>query len=258
MAPEHVNGVSGTGQTAMPGQDGCFGPPEGYGALDQGPKPAPVVAVIEPRILFSQCLLTALQSLDRGGTFKIYPSVADWRQAPDAAEAAVVLLCMPGAEGPDAALAAAERDLADLQALHPPVLFAVMADREEPERILKALDSGVRAYIPTSLSLEVALQILHLVIAGGVFVPASSFVAMAHGHGREDMEAEGTFTLSARQLSVAKALRKGMPNKLIAYELNMCESTVKVHVRNIMKKLKARNRTEAALLSSRLFSDLDK
>lgn len=43
-----------------------------------------------------------------------------------------------------------------------------------------------------------------------------------------------------------------MPNKLIAYELNMCESTVKVHVRTIMKKLKARNRTEVAFLTQSL------
>jgi DNA-binding NarL/FixJ family response regulator len=33
----------------------------------------------------------------------------------------------------------------------------------------------------------------------------------------------------------------------IAYDLNMCESTVKVHVRNILKKLKAKNRTDVAI-----------
>ena len=42
------------------------------------------------------------------------------------------------------------------------------------------------------------------------------------------------------------ALRRGKANKIIAYELNLRESTVKVHVRNIMKKLKATNRTEVA------------
>ena len=41
-----------------------------------------------------------------------------------------------------------------------------------------------------------------------------------------------------------EALKCGKPNKIIAYELNMQESTVKVHVRNVMRKLKARNRTE--------------
>ena len=41
-------------------------------------------------------------------------------------------------------------------------------------------------------------------------------------------------------------------NKQIAYELNMSEHTVKVHLRHIMRKLKARNRTEVAVLSGNL------
>ena len=51
--------------------------------------------------------------------------------------------------------------------------------------------------------------------------------------------------LTSRQAAVAERLRRGKPNKIVAYELNMCESTVKVHIRNIMKKLQATNRTEA-------------
>jgi DNA-binding NarL/FixJ family response regulator len=57
---------------------------------------------------------------------------------------------------------------------------------------------------------------------------------------------------TARQTAVVEALRRGKANKIIAYELNMRESTVKVHVRNIMKKLRARNRTEVAFMTSRL------
>lgn len=52
--------------------------------------------------------------------------------------------------------------------------------------------------------------------------------------------------LSDRQAAVADAISRGKPNKVIAYELNLCESTVKVHIRSIMKKLQARNRTEVA------------
>jgi DNA-binding NarL/FixJ family response regulator len=44
-----------------------------------------------------------------------------------------------------------------------------------------------------------------------------------------------------------RAIQAGKSNKVIAYELNMYESTVKVHARNVMKKLKAKNRTEVAI-----------
>jgi DNA-binding NarL/FixJ family response regulator len=53
--------------------------------------------------------------------------------------------------------------------------------------------------------------------------------------------------LTRRELSVVQAIQQGKSNKIIAYQLNMCESTVKVHVRNIMRKLGARNRTDVAI-----------
>ena len=56
----------------------------------------------------------------------------------------------------------------------------------------------------------------------------------------------------SRQLEVLEGLKQGKQNKIIAHELNMCESTVKVHIRILMKKLKARNRTQVVLLTSNI------
>jgi DNA-binding NarL/FixJ family response regulator len=42
---------------------------------------------------------------------------------------------------------------------------------------------------------------------------------------------------------------EGQPNKVIAYELGIAESTVKVHIRHMMKKLNARNRTQLVLMT---------
>ena len=56
-----------------------------------------------------------------------------------------------------------------------------------------------------------------------------------------------------RQAEAVMALRRGMANKIIARELNLRESTVKVQIRNIMRKLHATNRTEAAFRINRLF-----
>jgi len=51
-----------------------------------------------------------------------------------------------------------------------------------------------------------------------------------------------------RELELLNLLRQGMQNKRIAYELGISQSTVKAHLRNIMMKLKAKNRTEAACM----------
>jgi DNA-binding NarL/FixJ family response regulator len=56
-------------------------------------------------------------------------------------------------------------------------------------------------------------------------------------------------SFSPRQLQVLERLNEGKQNKVIAYELGMAESTVKEHIRHIMKKLNARNRTQVVLMS---------
>ena len=56
-----------------------------------------------------------------------------------------------------------------------------------------------------------------------------------------------TSILTPRELVVMELLAQGTANKIIAYRLGMSQSTVKVHVHNILKKLKVRNRTEAAV-----------
>ena len=48
-------------------------------------------------------------------------------------------------------------------------------------------------------------------------------------------------------------LNRGRANKTIAYELGMSESTVKVHVRNIMRKMNATNRTQAVYKARKLW-----
>jgi DNA-binding NarL/FixJ family response regulator len=57
------------------------------------------------------------------------------------------------------------------------------------------------------------------------------------------------FRFTRRQMEILACLWAGKPNKLIAHELNLSQSTVKVHIRIIMKKLHATNRTQVVLLS---------
>lgn len=130
----------------------------------------------------------------------------------------------------------------------------VLAETDELTQILKALEFGARGYIPSSVGIDVCIEAIGLALAGGIFVPASSVLAMRQlidSGGEVARPMAGMFT--ARQAEVVEALRRGKANKIIAYELNLRESTVKVHIRNIMKKLKATNRTEVAYKINDLF-----
>jgi DNA-binding NarL/FixJ family response regulator len=125
------------------------------------------------------------------------------------------------------------------------VPVVILGDSDDFQQILKALECGAKGYIPTSVDIGVCAEAIELAVVGGVFIPASTILAIKHliePGSTETRELVDMFT--PRQAAVVNALRKGKPNKIIAYELQLRESTVKVHIRNIMKKLKATNRTE--------------
>ena len=136
--------------------------------------------------------------------------------------------------------------------------IVIVSDRDDSTQIVKAIEHGARGYILSSLPLRIVVQALNIVRVGGVYVPATSLLSLLT---RTDLSKtvgkQGSATFSKRELSITKAIRRGTPNKIIAYELGMCESTVKVHVRNIMKKLKAKNRTEVAYLTKDLVAATD-
>ncbi len=132
----------------------------------------------------------------------------------------------------------------------------ILADTEDLAQILTALECGARGYIPTSVGIDVCVEAVNLAAAGGIFVPACSVLPMRHllASGSRDTRSLTTM-FTHRQAEVAQALRRGKANKIIAHELNLRESTVKVHIRNIMKKLKATNRTEVAYKVNDLFGE---
>jgi DNA-binding NarL/FixJ family response regulator len=142
--------------------------------------------------------------------------------------------------------------LSRVRDLLPGIPIAVLSNYEDLENVRDAFEYGVCGYIPTSLTSMVAIGAVHLVCAGGSFAPTTVLLFQAerrHSSAGEPL-VEG---FSQRQSQILDCLRRGMANKLIAYELNMCESTVKVHIRNIMKKLKATNRTQVAYMTRHLF-----
>ena len=71
------------------------------------------------------------------------------------------------------------------------------------------------------------------------------------GGSQGDSEPAGGSEVTARELEVLASLAKGKSNKMIGRELNMREGTVKVHVRSLLKKLNATNRTQLALRAHR-------
>lgn len=187
---------------------------------------------------------------ERGISPECFATLDEWVDG-ECAPNCLVVLYQSGLVNSDAS---AQVERLSPQAARSPIV--IVSDDEDPNAIVQMLAKKVRGYVPTSFSLHTAMQAMDLVRAGGTFVPASSLIA-AH-HAPDDAQNGGQKTnglFTTRQAAVIDALRRGKPNKTIAYELKMRESTVKVHVRNIMKKLHATNRTQVAYLATQLLED---
>jgi DNA-binding NarL/FixJ family response regulator len=145
--------------------------------------------------------------------------------------------------------------LAWLRDALPGVPIVVVSDREDWSAVFDALDLGARAYFPSSLGPEILIETLRFVQKGGTFIPLNALIN-APLHRKRPQGVEGRRTemrgLTPSEQRVLELLKKGQPNKVIARELEIEETTVKVHVRRIMKKLNAANRTQAALVAQQM------
>jgi DNA-binding NarL/FixJ family response regulator len=140
-----------------------------------------------------------------------------------------------------------------LSELAPGTPVIVLAYNNDAELARTAICHGAKGYIPVTMGFEITVEAVRFVLAGGTYVPMDCLLARdPPGDAPSQPPTPGLVT--ARELAVIRAIQKGKSNKVIAYELNMCESTVKVHVRRIMKKLNAKNRTDVAIKSQSVLS----
>lgn len=128
---------------------------------------------------------------------------------------------------------------------------AILSDRTEADEAVGAVSFGFQAFISTTTPLAVVHQALTFIMNGGAYFPREALLEIADGRerARHHSSAATGSSLTPRQSQVLDRLRSGKSNKLIARELDMQESTVKVHVRQIMSKLGASNRTQVAIMA---------
>ncbi len=124
--------------------------------------------------------------------------------------------------------------------------------------IRTAIDRGAAGFIPKKYSSELMLSALDVVLKGGIFLPAEAVatpIAPQAGAGRSPDDAaelqRRLAELTPRQLDAYRAAARGLPNKLIARELGVAESTVKTHLAAVYSVLGVHNRTQAAYQASR-------
>lgn len=193
---------------------------------------------------------------------KLYPDVevleaGDADSALEAATAALQLdlvlcdLAMPGME-----------QLKGLHALRqrlPDVPVVILSAISNPEDIVRAIEQGARGYVLKSASDDTFRHALSLVLSGEIYLPSEAFldrqqrwIGSRAAQNAEFAAGNPLSSLTERQRDVLTLMMTGQSNKEIARNLGLLESTVKAHVKIILSKLDAANRTQAAMIAAEL------
>lgn len=204
------------------------------------------ILLISDASMRRECLTHLLRERTNDLFVESVESVADATQCPD-----IVLVDLKSTNLEDEALLSRS---AGLQEHFGELPLVAVTDRDDYRFAAKVMRNGWRGCITTSLGADVVLAAIRLVLAGGTFIPRGlidHYVDTRAEAQRVEPPADDSIRLgfTPREADVLTHLRQGKPNKLIAYALNISESTVKVHIRNMMRKLHATNRTQVAFLN---------
>jgi DNA-binding NarL/FixJ family response regulator len=123
----------------------------------------------------------------------------------------------------------------------PEARIIVLTTYKGDVQILRALKAGARAYLLKGLLRKELLETIRAVHAGQKRIPTEVAAELAD-HAIDD-------TLTSREIDVLRLIAGGNANKLIADRLSITEETVKGHVKNILSKLGANDRTHAVTIA---------
>jgi DNA-binding NarL/FixJ family response regulator len=234
------------------------------------------IAVIESRLFLRECVRRSIQTAISLPVVT-YPTASELKRQLGKTSVQLVILSLTESSNEESTRAC--KILSDLL---PKVPIIVLAHKPDIDFVRAVLSNGAKGCISWTMGFEIVVQVIRFVLAGGTYVPPdillegssgamSSQGSQAAPH-QPDMCVSTVTASSAgaalskglpvssamtrRELAVIQAIQQGKSNKLIAYHLNMCESTVKVHVRNIMRKLAAKNRTEVAIKAQSMLNTI--
>jgi DNA-binding NarL/FixJ family response regulator len=144
-------------------------------------------------------------------------------------------LRLPGTNGTDALIA--------IRGEFPRARIIMLTTSDSDGEIQRAMRAGASAYILKSMPKDELLNVVRSVHTGQRHVPPEVAARLAEHMGEED--------LTTRELEVLRLIRDGYRNKQIADQLAIAETTVNFHIKNLVDKLQANDRTHAVTIALR-------
>jgi DNA-binding NarL/FixJ family response regulator len=210
------------------------------------------VAMIDGYSFTRDCIIAATCALDEEISFVAFNTIRDCITSHDRDFGAIIYYPHEKASL-ERHLSQEITTLRQAFAQRPIIILSDFTQAGQTAMVRDVLRSGASGIISTrTIEMATMSAAIRYVLAGGVVVPTDLIMSGSAQLSENFQSAPEQIDLTSRQRTVLAHLRQGKANKIIAHELNMSESTVKVHVRNIMRKMGATNRTQAVYNARRL------
>ena len=195
------------------------------------------VLIADDHPLYREAAALQIRRLYHQAHVQEVASLAELRAATDEAPVFDLILVdyyMPGMSADE---------LAGLVKDFPSTPLAVISGMVGNADILAAARAGVRGYIPKTSSSEHFARALQLLLAGGTSIPTEVLMDTPPPHKTPAWLAK----MSTREQEVLRGVAQGQSNKEIARVLGLAEVTIKLHLRNVFRKMAVKSRSEAAV-----------
>jgi DNA-binding NarL/FixJ family response regulator len=195
------------------------------------------ILIVEDHPVFREGLSTILGSQQDmvlvGQAVNATEAIAEFRlQRPDVT---LMDLRLPGTNGTDALIA--------IRGEFPQARIIMLTTSDSDGEIHRALRAGAAAYVFKSMPKNELLDVIRSVHSGRRHIPQEVADRLAEHFGEDD--------LTTRELDVLRLIRDGYRNKQIADQLAIAETTVNFHIKNLVDKLDANDRTHAVTIALR-------
>ena len=213
--------------------------------------------------LLLQPLVECLTVMEAGSCEEAFAMLRA-QEEPQLALVDVALPDMDGIEG-----------IALMRERHPQMPVVALSSSDDRDTVLRALDAGAMGFVPKSSTSSVMLGALRLILANGIYLPPSAFLAGRGGTAPNAPAASvgaartpdsaslpapvanlpdpsAIVGLTPRQQEVLQLILRGLPLKLIARELGLSIGTVKAHTSAVLRVLNVTSRTQAVVVAGRM------
>lgn len=211
--------------------------PEIRGDFPQNAKPPTFVLIADDHLLLAEAVASALEAPPRFYETMLASDLAETLLAlSSGVHIDLVLLDvrMPGMMG--------LKSIIEVIHAAAPAQVCLLSGEVDRDLVHLAVENGARGLIPKTMSIKSLASVVEFVLSGQIFIPADE-----HKDGKVNKSSEPT-VLSEKEIGIVRLTSEGYINKEIANAIGSSEVTIKMHMRSICGKLKARNRAHAVAI----------